>query len=123
MYLIHVAKRVVIDWAPGMSTQLVQAKVDQSGFGSVVFKWTGMHNVWLFKDKAAFDSCDFARADGLSDDSGYVFTSRADTYYFACSIYGHCANGQKLQLDITDGTAKTGSCMSGQACSCAQARI
>ena len=91
-----------------MSTQLVEVRASQSGYASVTFEWIGYHNVWQFKDKAAFDSCDFDKAKEMAFRSGYVFLSSRGTYYFGCSVYGHCSAGQKLQLVIEDNTEKTG---------------
>ena len=91
-----------------MSTQLVKMKARQSGAGSIKFEWIGSHSVWIFDDKAAFESCDFDRGQLLALSSGYVFKSNAGTYYFGCMLKDHCSAGQKLQLVIEDNTDRTG---------------
>ena len=77
-----------------MSFHFVEVEADRSGHDSVLFKWKGGHNLWLFEDKKCFDFCDFGCAKELSSESDYVFKVSADTYYFGCSVYGHCEMGQ-----------------------------
>ena len=91
-----------------MTTQLVEVKASQSGYGSVTFVWGGYHTIWQFKSKAAFESCDFIQAKELTTRPGYVFLSSIGTYYFACSVYGHCGAGQKLTLVIKGDAVNTG---------------
>ena len=93
-----------------MPEQVAKVKATQTGKGAVMFEWNGGHNVWQFKDRIAFELCDFTRATELSSASGYVFKGDVGTYYFGCSVYGHCSAGQKLMLDITDDEGNTGSC-------------
>lgn len=91
-----------------MPTQTVAVKTDQSGFGSIQFDFGGLHNVKQLMNKESFDNCNFDSATLLSSDPGYIFKGTAGTYYFACSIYDHCQNGQKLQLEITGDTTNAG---------------
>ena len=100
LILFYVAQKVVIDWQIDMIARIAEVNADQSGQGSVTFKWIGSHNVWQFDDKQAFESCDFNKAKQLTTRSGYLFSANVGTYYFGCSVYGHCAINQKLQLII-----------------------
>ena len=99
----------VIEWMISMPEQLVEVRATQARKGAAMFEWSGAHDLWQFWDRIAFEMCDFTRATELSFRSGYVFKGGVDTYYFGCSIYGHCSAGQKLELDIVDGTGNTGS--------------
>ena len=76
------------------------------------FVWTGGHNVYLMKDKAAFDSCDFSGGTNLGGASPVYHTMGAATTYFACKVGSHCANGQKLSAVIPaagcDGVVNSG---------------
>ena len=105
----------VIEWRMDMPTRYMELKTEKSGRGLASFEWSGDHDLWQFKDRMAFESCDFSRATVLSSISGYVFKGDVGTYYFGCSVYGHCSAGQKLMLDITDDEGNTGSCH-GPAC-------
>ena len=71
---------------------------------SVVFTWTGTHDVYRFPDEAAFTSCDFAGATELAPTSvnTYTFeTTSPGTFYFGCSVSAHCSEaGQKLALTV-----------------------
>ena len=68
------------------------------------FVWTGGHNVYLMKDKAAFDSCDFSGGTNLGGASPVYYTMGAATTYFACKVGSHCVSGQKLSAVIGGGT-------------------
>ena len=103
---MYVAHPHTIEWKVGMPT----GKIEMTEHGSALFVWTGTHSLWQFEGKDAFDFCDFNRAKELSSDSGYVFKSHAGTYYFGCSVYGHCEYGQKIEILVTDDTEKMGSC-------------
>jgi hypothetical protein len=72
------------------------------------FVWTGGHNVYQMKDKAAFDSCDFSGGTNLGAASPVYHTMGAATTYFACKVGSHCANGQKLSAVIGGGTGGGG---------------
>ena len=64
-------------------------------------KWDDNYNVWQFRDKAAFETCDFSQAISLSTTPPYMFTAPSvGTYYFGCQVGLHCFKGQKLQLKI-----------------------
>ena len=71
---------------------------------NVVFEWSGIHNVWLLPDKAAYDACDITKATELASTSVQEYTyiaSEAGTVYFACGVAGHCKfTNQKLALTV-----------------------
>ena len=69
---------------------------------TVVFTWTGgIHNVFLFPDEIAYDSCDFSKADRLSSMSGFKYkASTVGTFYFGCEGGSHCVRNQKLSLTV-----------------------
>ena len=60
------------------------------------FVWSGGHNVYQMKDKAAFDACDFSGGTNLGAASPVYHTMGAATTYFACKVGSHCSIGQKL---------------------------
>ena len=93
-----------VDWKVGMSEkeQSVALKTDGKKPAVLVFKWSGYHNVFQFKDKNAFLKCDFAGATNLGAKSPVTFsTTKAGTYYFGCEVYGHCKYGQKLMVTVS----------------------
>ena len=72
----------------------------------VVFKWTSVHDVYKFPNKAAYYNCDFSQASKLAgtDLTTYTYKSTsAGIVYFSCSVYSgaHCKNNQKLMLEVT----------------------
>ena len=84
--------------------QRVHLKTDGKKPAALIFKWKGYHNVFKFKDKTAFDNCDFSGAENLGDKSGVKFTTKkAGTYYFGCEVGAHCKYGQKLAVKVTTG--------------------
>ena len=107
--LCYAVQVLVVDWKVGMPKKVVEIKPGASGQGSVMFEWIGAHNVWRFRDKDAFETCDFGRAKQLTTRPSFIFTSNPGIYYFGCSVYGHCGSGQKLELVIGDGAKKPGS--------------
>ena len=95
-----------VHWKLGMSEkeQSVHLKTDGKKPAALIFKWKGYHNVFKFKDKTAFDNCDFSGAENLGDESGVKFTTKkAGTYYFGCEVFGHCKYHQKLVVKVTTG--------------------
>ena len=72
----------------------------------VMFIWSGMHNVYKFSDKAAFDDCDFSQAILLAPKTEDTYRYKANQVgkvYFSCEIPGHCEFGQKLELTVLPG--------------------
>ena len=73
----------------------------------IEFSWTGSHNVYHMKDKAAFEACKFdgSHVIGASSPSKYKVTGSAGTvHFFACQVGSHCTRGQKLAVTIAAGT-------------------
>jgi hypothetical protein len=110
-----------INWKLGMTDQSVTVP---SG-GSVVFNWVGHHNVAELKSPTQFTSCDMSSAVELSKevDHGshshrrlggseeektgtYTFEvgTTAGEKYLICSVDGHCKNGQKLLVVVSNST-------------------
>ena len=72
----------------------------------VVFKWSGVSNVYRLPSKAAFDLCDFSEAIELASHSLTTYTYKATTegkFFFACKIPGRCEMAQKMSLTVTSG--------------------
>ena len=82
--------------------QAVSAKVGDT----VVFTWSGTHDVNEFPDEAAYTACEFGGATELaasSPDGTYTYTAvEWGTFYFGSSIGGDCsADPPKLTLTVT----------------------
>ena len=62
------------------------------------FEWSGnhAHNVYLFPDQTAFDSCNFSAADFLSSSSPTTFTIDSFPTYFGSKMT--CNAGHKLAV-------------------------
>ena len=95
-----------IDWKLGMKPE--QQKATVKAGTNVVFKWNGSHDVYLFTNKNAYDTCDFSKGKATmlakNSDNPYTYTAKtAGTFYFGCSIGsgGHCKTPQKLTLTVT----------------------
>lgn len=72
---------------------------------TVVFNFqSGAHNVYSFPSMAAFNACQFANAEFLSDSGNYqylVTETPGTVLWFGCDIANHCAAGiQKLQVTV-----------------------
>ena len=82
--------------------------------GFVAFNWApGTHDIMLMKSKAHLDSCDFTGATSLAPagsgsdigmESFYYDCTTPGSVYLSCSIPGHCAAGQKLEV-VTSSSA------------------
>ena len=80
--------------------------------GFVAFKWKpGTHDVVLMKSRTHFDKCDFTGAttlapagSGSSTQSFFYDCTIPGSAYLSCSIPGHCAAGQKLEV-VTSASA------------------
>merc|ERR1711976_437108 len=91
-----------IDWRVGMTEN--EMKLGVALDTSLVFQWSGYHNVYQLPDKDAFDTCDFSQATKLASPGESPFTyeaSSAGKFYFACEVGGHCRFNQKLALTVT----------------------
>ena len=90
-----------VAWSTGMTAD--QQEESASVGDSVVFTWTGFHDVYMFADETAFNACDFAGATQLADTDVNTYTfevTDTGTFYFGCSVGGHCDYGQKLALTV-----------------------
>ena len=91
--------------------------------GKLNFKWMGHHDVADVHDLLAYDSCDKTHATTLSAHHGHDHDHRflaaaEESYamkvgsssgvrYIICSVADHCAQGQKLNVTVTE----DGSCL------------
>jgi len=92
-------KTVEIDWVKGFTD--ASARATSVNVGDVLnFSWKGVHNVFVFPTKEAFDACDFGGAKSIGFESPVSHTVTG-TAYFACSVQGHCPAGQKLAASAT----------------------
>ena len=98
----------MLDWTAGFSRRADDQKLRVAPGTSVAFTWTGVHNVYLLRDRAAFGSfgsgqCDFSEAQLVGDASGAMFTfdvAPGTTLFFGCMIGSHCTMGQKLAVEV-----------------------
>eukprot|EP01001_Neometanema_parovale_P011055 NODE_7295_length_777_cov_44.279817_g7054_i0.p1 GENE.NODE_7295_length_777_cov_44.279817_g7054_i0~~NODE_7295_length_777_cov_44.279817_g7054_i0.p1 ORF type:complete len:188 (+),score=65.55 NODE_7295_length_777_cov_44.279817_g7054_i0:103-666(+) len=86
---------------------------------AVLFTWTsGTHTVHQFASVTAYNACDFTGATELKASTvgttaapgSYTYTAAAGTHYFGCATAGHCASGQKIEVQVTDATTCTNTC-------------
>ena len=89
-----------INWVKGFSGKADDQTMDVKSGEVLKFVWTGGHNVYQMKDKAAFDACDFTAATNLGATSPVYHTMGAATTYFACKVGAHCNSGQKLSAVV-----------------------
>merc|ERR1712048_1004262 len=98
---------VLVKWRIPVEPQMIKVGVG----ATVLFSWTGSHNVYEFTDADAFDKCDFSKgkATSLSDSAPFelVIGASATVRYFGCAVAGHCRNGQKLKLVVSAKTTTT----------------
>ena len=107
------------DFTKGFSGKAEDQALSVPSITDLEFTWTGAHNVYRMKDKAAYDTCKFDTATMLGDKSGTMFLiqgNNGDVFYFACQVADHCSKGQKLAVTIAaaGGTTKTAGAMSVQ---------
>merc|ERR1711865_734708 len=96
-------KTTTFDFNKGFSAKAADQVLSVADGDEIVFTWTGAHNVYLMKDKAAFDSCVWDGSTLVGDKSGVkkVISGSAGTvHYFACQVGSHCKQGQKLAVTI-----------------------
>ena len=74
---------------------------------TLVFEWTGRHNVYEMASKEAFEKCDFTNAKMLGDTSPLKVTIDKVPVYYACEIGSHCSEGQKLAVTSSGAPAPT----------------
>jgi hypothetical protein len=74
---------------------------------TVKFLFGAFHDVYKFRNKGAFENCDFTRADKVCDRgaSPCVISDLDDDgkfHFFGCSIGTHCSNGNmKLEIIVS----------------------
>merc|ERR1711937_608903 len=110
----HVIK---IDWKIPMNPATKTASVGKH----LQFVWTGYHNVYKMKDKAAFDACNFAsgHATQVGGSTSPVTVDTKDLaaghHYYACQVGAHCTAGQKLDVTLTAAPSSGSAYSSGSA--------
>ncbi len=71
----------------------------------VTFEYrSGIHDVWSMSGPA----CDFVGATRVDESGASNYTvqlSEPGTYYYACSTAGHCDAGQKITIQVVDGSS------------------
>ncbi|KAE8674339.1 Blue copper protein [Hibiscus syriacus] len=74
----------------------------------LVFNFTtGTHNVAEVTE-AAYDSCNAANPiSTLSTGPARITLNRTGDHYFICAVPGHCSAGQKLSVEVRNGTRNT----------------
>lgn len=93
-------------WTAGFASESART-LEVSVGTNVIFAWTGTHDV-VQVDADGLQSCDASSGTSLGNVGPVIFDAdTAGTYYFLCSISGHCAAGQHLTLTVTD--SSTGS--------------
>jgi len=92
---------VDINWTKGFSDP--SARFLSTERDTVLnFSWGGFHNVHVFTNRAAYDSCDFSSASlipgGGTSPVSYIVTEET---FFACKVSSHCRSGQKLEVTVS----------------------
>ena len=105
------------DFMKGFSDKAEDQALSVPSMTDLEFTWSGPHNVYRMKDKAAYDTCKFEGAKMLGDKSGtkhHIHGNNGDVFYFACQVSNHCVQGQKLAVTIaaSGGTTATAGAMS-----------
>ncbi|KAH7856010.1 hypothetical protein Vadar_031563 [Vaccinium darrowii] len=74
---------------------------------TLVFNWTGTHNVARVSTKAEFDNCTTTNLIGsIQTTSPANFTLESNvTHYYICTIDSHCSLGQKLEVTFGNGAS------------------
>merc|ERR1711990_1358754 len=78
-----------VDWGLGMSAE--QQALHPAAGDHVHFVWSGYHDVYHIKTKAAYDACDFSDATKLGGASPVAWAvpsdaNEGDEFYFSCSV-------------------------------------
>ncbi|KAK9740832.1 hypothetical protein RND81_03G063800 [Saponaria officinalis] len=73
---------------------------------TIIFKHKNEYNVYIFRSKEAYNTCNFTHATPLSNPNSTTYTwhpSRPGNYYFAFynGTNKPCQNGQKLAVEVT----------------------
>lgn len=74
----------------------------------LIFNWNNIHDVVSLESEEAYNGCSFANGElydttvqGPFSYQVIVDDLEPGTYYFACSIGGHCFAGQKIAVTVT----------------------
>jgi hypothetical protein len=98
MLLASATADQTIQWTIPPSTSFVRASPRES----IIFSFNPPHNLYLMADEQHFTSCDFTNAVALGTDGPVTFTVPVDanntSYYFGCSVAGHCQAGMKAEV-------------------------
>ena len=104
MQIYFLGKTITIDWLAGFSNSSAQY-LEASYNDLLIFKWNGSHNLYLLRDRKAFDNCDFSGAHFAGDRSpirARLLGEPPIMYYLACNEPGDCVAGQKLAVSTGD---------------------
>jgi len=96
-------KTTTFDFTKGLSGKAEDQVLSVADGDEIEFTWTGCHNVYLMKDKTAFDSCSWDGSTVIGETSGakrVISGSDGTVQYFACKVGPHCTSGQKLAVTI-----------------------
>jgi len=96
-------KTTTFDFTKGLSGKAEDQVLSVADGDEIEFTWTGGHNVYLMKDKTAFDSCSWDGSTVIGETSGanrVISGSDGTVQYFACKVGPHCTSGQKLAVTI-----------------------
>lgn len=82
------------------------------------FAFSQYHNVWELPSAGSYGSCDFSSATELASTSAgggsasypnvynaTVTATAGQTLYVACQVGSHCANGQKISIEVSSSCA------------------
>ena len=111
------AATITFDFNKGFSQKLADQQLTVQSGDEIVFTWTGTHNVYKMKDKAAYDACSFDGSTLLGEQSGTKTTISGGTkHYFSCSVGTHCKSGQKLEVTVGITASSSTAAMVGTLC-------
>jgi len=90
--------QITVAWAFYLSTSasgVITANVGDT----LTFAWTGVHNVNVFANEAAYANCNFTGSTSVSATTGATYTIVSLPVYFGCEVSGHCTSGMKLAVN------------------------
>eukprot|EP00884_Botryococcus_braunii_P009474 jgi/Botrbrau1/18528/Bobra.0412s0003.1 len=98
--VLHASENKVVQW----SASPTPAVTVPSG-STVTFQWNGRHDVNRIPSNACpsdFEASDVSEVAALSTGGSYTTPALPPgTYYYACSVGGHCEAGQLLKVTVT----------------------
>merc|ERR1711966_126119 len=90
------AATIPFDFNKGFSGKLADQQLTVQSGDEIVFTWTGTHNVYKMKDKAAYDACSFDGSALLGEQSGTKTTLQERP-----EARGHCRSDAVVNgLDV-----------------------